>query len=29
LQAGQAVELRFVEPLYFDAAGHRITATAH
>jgi multiple sugar transport system ATP-binding protein len=29
LQAGQAVELRFVEPLYFDAAGRRITATAH
>jgi len=29
LQAGQDVELRLVHPLYFDAAGRRITATAH
>jgi multiple sugar transport system ATP-binding protein len=29
LQAGQDVELRLVHPLYFDAAGRRITATVH
>ena len=29
LQAGQDVELRVVEPLYFDAAGRRIAATVH
>ncbi len=29
LQAGQDVELRFVHPLYFDAAGRRITTTVH
>jgi len=29
LEAGQDVELQLVRPLYFDAAGRRITATAH
>ncbi len=29
LQAGQDVELRLVNPLYFDSAGRRITATVH
>ena len=29
LQAGQEVELGFVDPLYFDAAGRRIRTTAH
>jgi len=29
LQAGQDVELKLVDPLYFDAAGRRITATVH
>jgi multiple sugar transport system ATP-binding protein len=29
LQAGQDVELKLVDPLYFDAAGRRIAATIH
>jgi multiple sugar transport system ATP-binding protein len=29
LEAGQDVELHLVHPLYFDAAGRRITATVH
>jgi multiple sugar transport system ATP-binding protein len=29
LQADQEVELELVDPLYFDAAGRRIAATAH
>ena len=29
LQAGQDVELQLIHPLYFDAAGRRITATVH
>ncbi|MGB7100988.1 MAG: ABC transporter ATP-binding protein [Xanthobacteraceae bacterium] len=29
LQAGQDVELQLLQPLYFDAAGRRITATVH
>jgi multiple sugar transport system ATP-binding protein len=29
LEAGQNVELRLVDPLYFDAAGRRITTTVH
>jgi multiple sugar transport system ATP-binding protein len=29
LDAGQDVELQFVAPLYFDAAGRRIAATIH
>src|SRR5262249_43596396 len=29
LEAGQDVELRLVQPLYFDAAGRRIAATVH
>jgi len=29
LQAGQDVELKLVDPLYFDAAGRRIAATVH
>jgi multiple sugar transport system ATP-binding protein len=29
LQADQEVELELVGPLYFDAAGRRIAATAH
>jgi multiple sugar transport system ATP-binding protein len=29
LEAGQAVELQLVHPLYFDAAGRRIAATVH
>ena len=29
LEAGQDVELRLVNPLYFDAAGRRLAATVH
>jgi multiple sugar transport system ATP-binding protein len=29
LEAGQAVELQLVQPLYFDAAGRRVAATIH
>ena len=29
LQAGEDVELQFVRPLYFDAAGRRITTAVH
>ena len=29
LEAGQDVELKLVDPLYFDAAGRRVTAAVH
>jgi multiple sugar transport system ATP-binding protein len=29
LAAGQDVELRLVDPLYFDAAGRRIAPAVH